>query len=138
MKTLKSIILCGSLFLTACSTPYTLPVGVETAKVKVADISWICDGGNIKTLKPNEKGYADIPAGNRITLGVNYFADGGNVTYRCSPRVNFIPQAKSSYYQDFQIEAEKCTAFIYKEVLTNPVGLDFDPTLTPGGACSNK
>ncbi len=116
---------------------YELPLHSETAKLKVASLtqSWICAQGAKRSFSPDKDGYATIRAGERVIVGVQYSGQGYNVTYSCDPSVSFIPWAGESYYQDFQIEAEKCTAIIYREVRTNPVGLDFVSNLDKGGSC---
>lgn len=121
----------------AVAPPYELPAKSETARLKVASPTetWICADGAKRSFSPDKEGYAKIRAGERVIVGVQYSAQGYNVNYSCDPSVSFMPMAGESYYQDFQVEAEKCTAFIYREVTTNPVGLDFESSLDKGGRC---
>ncbi len=127
-----------SFFLTACGMqPYKLPSNEPTAQLNLAvnKRAWICSDGKSYTLQPDQSGLVTIPAGHRIVVGSSFFEQGYNVQYSCYPRVNFVPKTGETYYQDFQIEAEKCTAFIYRETNTNPAGVDFEPSMRNGGSC---
>lgn len=129
----------GAAFLFGCGLqPYKLPPNAPSARINVltAQSSWICNA-NIpaQSLVADKEGYATIPAGERLVVGASYFVSGYNVNYSCYPRSNFIPEAGQSYYLDFQIEAERCTALVYKEAPHRPVGLEFEWSLAPGGGC---
>jgi len=143
MKTAK---IAGCLLLTGLGgcglEPYQLPDGVESARLKVApnvSRAWVCDASSsIKKLMPDESGYAVIPAGHRVTIGASFVATGYHVTYSCFPKIGLVPVAGASYYQDFETEAERCTSLIFREVTTNPVGLDFEPSEGGAIACPAK
>jgi hypothetical protein len=123
------VTLCG------CATPYVLPPGVETAKLKTNRAAWVCNEENKRAMLSVEGGYATIPAGSRITVGAHHSWHGYNVTFSCAPRISFVPLASVSYYQDVEVEGERCTAYVYREVDTNPVGLDLEPTMGRGQGC---
>lgn len=142
---MNSVKFAGCLLLTGMAgcglEPYQLPDGAESARLKVAaNVNpWVCDESNpIKKLVPDESGYAVIPAGHRVTIGSSFVASGYHVIYSCYPKVSLIPVAGTSYYQNFETEAEHCTSLIFKEVTTNPVGLDFEPSEGVGMACAAK
>jgi hypothetical protein len=120
--------------------PYELPPDADTAKLnlKTAGRAWICASGKGHSLDADESGYAIIPAGSRIVVGSSYFASGYNVNYSCAPRISFIPLKGMSYYQDFQIEAERCTSFVYRETDANPTGLALEPSMAVAGGCKGS
>ncbi|PTU32985.1 hypothetical protein [Stenotrophobium rhamnosiphilum] len=135
-RTLATAATC--FLLAACGMqPYKLPSNEPTAQLNLAvnKRAWICADGKSYALEPNQAGYVTIPAGHRIVVGSSFFEQGYNVQYSCYPRVNFVPKTGETYYQDFQIEAEKCTAFIYRETNTNPAGVDFEPSMRGSGSC---
>ena len=119
----------GLVALAGCATylPYELPPNAETVKIRLSTVPkpWICADGKPRALSLDEKGYATIPAGAPVTIGAGYTSGSANVTYSCSPRISFVPLRGETYQQDFDIESERCTARVYREVSTNPVGLDF-------------
>jgi len=130
-----------ALALSACGmTPYVVPDGAPTARLNLASAgqrAWICGtDGEGHTLTPDAEGYATIAAGERVVVGSSFYAQGYNVSYSCYPRVNFIPEVGRLYYQNFEIEAERCGVFIYREGADNPAGLGPEPSLRPGGACT--
>lgn len=126
------------LFLVACGMqPYKLPDNEPTAQLNLtaSNNAWICSNGKPHSLTPDSSGHVAIPAGQRVVIGSSFHAQGYNVQYSCAPRVNFVPRSGEAYYQDFQIEAEKCYALIYRETPTNPAGVDFEPSMRGGGSC---
>lgn len=129
----------GAATLLGCATPqYHLPANAPNARIniKTAQSTWICNGSlPVHSLKADAEGYAIIPAGERLLIGTNYFASGYNVNYSCQPRSSFVPEPGQSYYLDFQIEAERCSALVYKEAPDRPVGLAFEASLAAGGGC---
>lgn len=101
---------------------------------------WMCLNDKRYRLARDSSGYASIPSGQRLTIGVmfyNYVYNG--VSTSCEAASSLTPEAGSSYYVDFEIENERCTALSYREVTTNRIGLDFEPTLQPpSNACFMK
>jgi hypothetical protein len=134
----SALLRCGAalagLALSGCAEQYVLPAGAETARLKISRHAWICND-NKRAMLSSEGDYAAIPASRRITVGANHSWQGYNVTYSCAPRVSFVPVGGASYYQDVEVEGERCTAFVYREVTTNPIGLDFMPTMDRGQGC---
>jgi hypothetical protein len=136
-KTLRILYVAAIPMLWGCATPYEHPASAASAKLKLsANISTsMCVDGKPLRLVADEAGYATIPVGQRLTLIGHFYRSDGRTTYSCSPRISFVPRQGESYFQDFEVEAERCTAFVYREVNTNPVGLDLVPTMARGAAC---
>ncbi|MDP3859910.1 MAG: hypothetical protein Q8Q73_19285 [Stagnimonas sp.] len=139
--TRAALLILSALALNACGmTPYVIPEGAPTARINLnaaGQRAWICAAdGEGHTLTPDAEGYASIAAGERVVVGSSFYSQGYNVSYSCYPRVNFVPEAGGSYYQNFEIEAERCGVFIYREGADNPAGLAIEPSLRPGGACA--
>ena len=127
--------------LTGCSTIYKQPAGAPSARLNLRGalgVKWICVSGQRQDLQPDPTGYADIPAGQRVTIGVMYNNYGGVVHSSCNPRSSFVPVAGQRYYLDFQVEAERCTDFIYKVDPSNRTGLALDSTLGAGTECASQ
>jgi len=111
------------------------------ARVHLSDTGmsdlWLCLDDKRYRLQSDKAGFAKIPAERRVTVGVwfyNYVYNG--VSTSCEAASSFIPAADASYYVDFEIEDERCTALSYREVTTNRIGLEFEPTLQrPSNAC---
>ena len=139
----KALLVLFTLLLTACFIPkYQAKSEEETAQLKISKndnaLSWACISGKPHSLVFDSSGYAKIPAGQRLTLGLkfdNYVYQG--VSTYCNPRASIIPEAGKKYFQDLEIEAERCTAFIYRETISNKVGLDFDETFKASRECSD-
>lgn len=133
-KVLRTAVVAALASLCGCATPYEHPAGSASAKVKLSPgiSTSICVDGKRMRLVADETGYATLPVGERITIVGNYYYSDGRVRYSCSPRISFVPREGESYYEDFEIEAERCTVFVYRQVNTNPVGLDFVPTMARG------
>ena len=128
------------LALSACGLqPYRMPPNTPNARINVASAqsTWICKTNlPAQRLVPDQQGYAQIPAGESLTVGASFFASGYNVNYSCYPRSSFVPEVGKAYYLDFQIDSEHCTAFVYKEAPEKPAGLDFENSFHPGGYCA--
>jgi len=131
-------LLPAAVLLAGCAvTPvYQALPNVETAKLntKSAGNKWICVAGRVQRLVPDSTGYAEIPAGKPLTIGVSYnnYVYGG-VSTSCNPRSTIVPVAGQRYYIDFEIEAERCSAVIFKEDSRTRTGLAWDLTfgMTP-------
>lgn len=129
-------------FLFGCTMPpYKLPPNTPSARINIPKYqkSWICNSSlPAHSLVVDRDGYAKIPAGRRLIVGTSYFAEGYNVNYSCNPRSSFVPEAGQNYYFDFQIEADRCTALVYKEAPHSSVGLEFEKSLAPAGGCPTE
>jgi hypothetical protein len=120
---------------------YRVPQGTETARLNLKSNAskWVCVAGQRLKLVADSTGYADIPAGNRLTIGSNYYNYVyGGVSTSCNPRSSIIPEAGQRYYIDFEIEAERCYAFIFREGAKNRTGLAFEPTVGPSTDCFGR
>jgi hypothetical protein len=120
---------------------YRHPAGAPAAKIAVSDdgVAWVCNNHEPRILRKGEDGFAVIPAGESISVGLNYVASGYNVTYSCFPHVNFVPEVGAQYLQDFETEAEACTAFVYRKTDDRRIGLAMEPTMdNQGGHCVFK
>lgn len=130
-----------SVLLSGCFiTPYKHPSGQPAARinVKAANSPFLCTKGKQYSLTAGQSGYTKIPANERVTIGSNFTASGYNVTYSCAPRISFEPKEGELYYQDFEIESNRCMAFVYREVDINPAGVDFEPSVGAAGDCSKR
>ena len=120
---------------------YHLPKGAEYAKVNLKDLNSnanprLCLGDQVYQLPKDPDGYARVPSGERVSVGVfffNYVYNG--VSSSCMAGSSFIPHANLSYYLNFEIEAERCTALVYREGVSNRIGLGFEPSLAPSRTC---
>jgi hypothetical protein len=115
---------------------YKAPANADHARVHLSDDNsaslWMCLDNTRYRLAQDSTGFAKIPSGRRLTVGVwfyNYVYNG--VTTSCEAASSFIPQTGGSYYVDFEIENESCTALAYREGAANRIGLEFEPTLQP-------
>lgn len=137
-------IVVSSLLASACTIVplYHLPQDAAYAKVKINDdhpsgavgLSMCVDDRRYR-LSTDSKGYAEIPVGDRVALDVNYVSMGYRITLSCDASSSFVPAARQSYYVDFEVEGESCTALAYQQVSTNRVGLGFLSTLAPAPHC---
>jgi hypothetical protein len=129
-----------------CVTPYQLPPGAPVAKLhlntagtlpfKVAGSTWICVTGQRQRLKTDPAGDVDIPAGKRVTFGVDFYNYVyGGVSSSCTARSSIIPQPGQRYSSDFQIEAERCHLLLFKEDLSSRTGLALDATFGRPAEC---
>lgn len=120
---------------TSCMSTYRLPAGAPSATLAVPKgvVSWICADSPPQRLVP-KNGQVLIPIDTRVTIGANHATSNGYMNYTCSPSSSIIPEAGTEYLQDFEVEAEACTALIYRKTEDQRVGLAFDPTLQRGGA----
>ncbi|WP_420474898.1 hypothetical protein [Noviherbaspirillum sp. ST9] len=138
MKITLTMLAAAASLLAGCATPYELQLetgqGSALLNIKGDWQRWICRDGARKVLQPDEKGYAAIPAGERITVGTSFY--GGNAS--CSARSSFIPMAGERYFLDFDIESEKCFSLPYREVSYNRVGLALVHTAAPSGECGAR
>lgn len=138
----------AALGLSSCALPpYTPAAASKTAWLKVGDSEaaypWICLAGQAHQLRPDEKGYAAIPAdGGRVTLGTSFNAQQGGhlyqVSYSCTPRASIIPIAGERYYFEFEQQAERCIALIFKEDTRHRTGLAFDTTYAQSRDCAAR
>lgn len=124
-----------------CAVVYHPPEGAAVARLnlKSEGNKWICAAGKLQTLKADSSGYADIPAGSRVTIGAsynNYVYNG--VSTSCNPKSSIVPEAGQRYYIDFEIEAERCYALIFKEDAASRTGLALDPTFGKATDCLGK
>ena len=75
---------------------YRAPEGVPVAKINIKSEGnkWICISGERHNLRADSEGYADIPAGNRVTIGSRYnnYVYGG-ISTSCNPSSSIIPKA---------------------------------------------
>lgn len=131
-----------AVMLAGCASIYKLPAEAPSAKLNLkgsAGVKWVCVAGQRQNLQPDASGYADIPAGQRVTIGSMYsnYVYGG-VSTSCNPRSSIIPEAGQRYYIDFQIEAERCTAFIFKEDPRHRTGLALDATWGTSADCAGR
>jgi hypothetical protein len=143
MKTLRIFAAVGlAAVLTGCATFYKQSAEAPSAKLNTtgsAGVKWVCIAGQRQHLQPDASGYADIPAGQRVTIGSMYHNSVyGGVSTSCNPRSSIIPEAGQRYYIDFQIEAERCTAFIFKEDPKHRTGLALDPTWGTSVECAGR
>ncbi|HEX8613177.1 MAG TPA: hypothetical protein VF800_17955 [Telluria sp.] len=92
---------------------YRHPAGLAAAKVNLAGSGqeWICTHGREHALQNDAAGYADIPAGARLTVGGRYYGRGRT----CMAATSFIPTAGQHYRFDLQRTAEHCVATVYIE-----------------------
>lgn len=118
-------------------TPYVLPADAKIAQLNIASAgrAWICADGEAHSLKADPSGRVAIAAGERVTVGAAFYAQGYNVSYSCSPRASFVPVPGGTYYENFELENEHCGVYVFKESASNPTGLDFEPTFQLGGGC---
>jgi len=119
---------------------YHAAPGASTAKLnlKSAGSKWICVSGERHRLVGDSTGYADIPAGARLTIGSNYYYNDGYVSTSCNPRTSLVPEPSQRYYIDFEIESDRCFALIFKEDATTRTGLALEPTLSRSSECATK
>lgn len=128
----------AAILATGCMTTYRHPAGAPAAKLEVskAGVAWVCNDSEPQILRPGPDGLAVIPAGERISVGLNYSMAGYNVTYSCYPHVNLSPAVGAVYFQDFETENEKCTAIVYRKTDDKRIGLALEPTMDAnGGDC---
>jgi hypothetical protein len=145
MKHLPTLVGAALLALTSgCAvTPvYQVPPNTETAKLNTRSLGnkWICVAGRAQRLVPDSTGYVEIPAGKPVTLGASYFNYVyGGVSTSCNPRSTIVPVAGQRYFIDFEIEAERCTALIFREDPRTRTGLAWDLSFgqTPA-ECSSR
>jgi hypothetical protein len=119
---------------TGCATlrDYHAPPNAHVAKLNLKSMGskWICVAGERQRLMADSTGYADIPSGKPLTIGVNYYNYVyGGVSTSCNPRSTLVPTAGQRYFIDFEIEAERCAALIFREDPKTRTGLAFDLTL---------
>lgn len=107
--------------------------GADTARITLAGSGeeWMCFQGQAHALQGDAAGYADIPAGARVTVGSRYNQRGG----RCSPSASFIPKAGQRYHIDLQLAAEHCHATVYIEDPGTMTGLLREPSARPARGC---
>jgi hypothetical protein len=139
---LKLVTILGAVALTGCATIYSQPAGAPAARLNLKGsqgVKWVCVAGQRQNLQADSTGYADIPAGQRVTIGSAYYNYVyGGVSTSCNPRSSIIPEAGQRYYIDFEIEAERCTAFIFKEDPAHRTGLALDRTWGTSVECAGK
>ncbi|WP_374517873.1 hypothetical protein [Undibacterium squillarum] len=125
----------------AFTPSYQVPKGYPVAKLNLdsSGSKWICVSGQRQQLIPDTTGYAEIAAGNRITIGISYSgAQYGSVNLSCNPRSSIIPKEGQAYFIDFQVEASWCTAILFKEDPAKRTGLSIEPTLAPSSECEAR
>ncbi|MCU0973944.1 MAG: hypothetical protein MUF80_08335 [Burkholderiales bacterium] len=129
------------LALAGCAGFYSPAPDAITASLNVKSVPtpWICVDGKRQLLSKDTSGYAPIPAGGRVTVGssfYNYVYQG--VSTSCSARSSLVPVPGQKYYLDFEIEAERCTALVFKEDPSSRTGLALESTLRPSSECSYR
>jgi len=123
-----------------CMSIYKIPPGAPAASMRVAPgvQPWICANGPAQILPTGKDGRAQIPAGQPITIGASFYSSDGYMNYSCRTSVSITPELGARYYQDWESEAERCRALIYRETADARVGLDFEPSVGSGGAGCTK
>jgi hypothetical protein len=129
--------------LSACGVlpTYQQPPEAPAARLNTSSAGnkWICVDSKPHRLASGPDGYAVLPAGRRVTVGSNYYNSVyGGTTTSCNPRLSFVPLAGQSYFMDFEIEDGRCNIVTYKEVKTNRIGLELDPTMEPSWECPGR
>ncbi len=119
--------------LSACAhvPPYMPATGIPTAQLKLSQSGelTLCAQGQRFALKPDEQKYAAVPAGQRITINHNFFAQGYNVNYSCHSGISFIPEAGQSYFANFELRNERCVLMVFREDAESRVGLSPEPSM---------
>ncbi|SHN36635.1 hypothetical protein [Rhizobacter sp. OV335] len=117
IRTWTCALACAASLLSGCALPVYKPQpGVVVAKVqwmgfgepalcldgKVYQV-WTRDSGGVRT--------AEVPTGNRISLGSRVYIDNGNASYSCQPAVSFVPVAGQSYFANTGLRATNTCFF---------------------------
>lgn len=128
------------LLVSGCMSTFHMTPGTPSATLEVQKGAtvWICANTPPQLLTRNKSGEMDIPTGERVTIGINFYSSDGYMNYSCSPSVSLIPVPGASYFQDFETEGEACTALIYRKTDDKRIGLAFDESMDRGGpGCTN-
>lgn len=139
MKVIGLLVLSAVLLSSCTVLPAYRGDGAAIARLNMAALQdgWICAGGKRYQLQADASGYAPVPAGQRVTVGRAFYAQGYNVSYRCNSAISFVPEAGASYYGNFELAAERCRVEIYREQQSSRTGLAFDATLGRPEYCSS-
>jgi len=128
-----SLMACAALLAGCAAVPvYQAAPNTPVARLNVNSMGskWICVGAERQRLVADPTGYVDIPAGKAVTIGSSYYNYVyGGVSTSCNPRTTLVPKAGQRYFIDFEIEAERCVALIYREDPSTRTGLAPDLTL---------
>ena len=105
----------------------------DTAQVYMIHFPWrgakFCTEASRFKSRPNKEGYADIPADERVTIGLRHSWSDNIGTYSCKPSLSFIAEKGERYYANWGVEDYKCFIEIFKEDTSNRVGVSFVPSV---------
>ena len=136
---LPALTLCLSL--AGCMATYVPAPDEPTATVRVigAGIPRMCSDGKRFSL-PEAPGVPDgviVPAGHRITLGVDLSSAGYNVIYFCQPFLSFIPYGEHTYVMHGSMVAQgRCAVEVAQENQSGNNGLMLEYTMGRGQCTS--
>jgi hypothetical protein len=121
-------------------TPYHMKPGTPSAHIQLhsGSTAWICANTPPQLLTRERDGSVLIPAGQRVTIGANYVANGYRYSVTCSASVSIVPETGAAYYQDLELEGSRCRALIFRKTDDRRIGLAFDRSLAEGGAGCTK
>jgi hypothetical protein len=125
-------LIAGSLLLGGCVAPYVPAPGEAIAQVNLSVLSgpvFMCRGGQNNRLSQDGQGYAQVPAGARVSIEESYMASNGTYSYSCSPGVSFQPEASKHYAMSFDLRDGMCYASLFREDDSTPTGLALEPSV---------
>jgi hypothetical protein len=113
--------LFAAALLTGCAhTPsptYVPATGEPTARLNLKHAGpnavWVCWGESLARLRPDEDGYATIPAGQRVAISDSYHQANGD----CTPAGSFMPAAGQKYSNYFKIDVKDGHSICYMNIL---------------------
>jgi len=124
----------------ACATSSVMPRTGVAAEARLNTRSlgtkWMCVDHRRTPIVPDASGYAQLPVGERVTIG----ADDAHDLKRsgatpCVAGASFVPRAGRTYFLGIESQGGRCAAFVYREVKTNRTGLGLEPSLGPAADC---
>jgi hypothetical protein len=125
--------------LTACATFPVLSSNEDpfSARLDMHGMSsrWVCVDHQRVPVRPGADGYAVLPPGSRVTIGVDP-RDAGRGDAHCVPAVSFVPRAGQAYYAGYETTGGQCALYVYREVKSNRLGLGLEPTLAAAQDCA--
>jgi hypothetical protein len=98
---------------------------------------WICIDHQRVPVTAGADGYASVPPGSRVTIGVDP-RDAGPPGARCVSAVSFVPRAGQAYFASYETAGGQCGLFVYREVKSNRLGLGVEPTQSPARDCTSR
>jgi hypothetical protein len=103
---------------------YQHQAGQPGAKLNLMgrDKNWICVDRERHRLAADADGYADIPAGARLTFLTNYADRRGS----CNYDVSFVPAAGQRYQTVIDVGDNKCFMTVMKEDASAPLGVSLE------------